>query len=112
MTKKRLIVSYKNLSPEVLKALKAKYPDGFTDHLIKINKNETEFFYAVSVETDDAIYLVKVDVEVKNVQNDDDDDSFPDIEPAPVAGADVDFPEEEEDDDDYADDPVDDDDED
>lgn len=111
MTKKRLIVSYKNITPEVLKAIKEKYPDGFADHLMKVNKNENEFFYAISVETDEAIYLVKVDVEVRGVANDDDDDSFGDIDTEPVVGND-DFPdaeiEDDDSDDDYPDDPVDD----
>lgn len=113
MTKKRLIVSYKNLTPEVLKAINEKYPDGFSDHLIKINKNDKEFFYSISLETVDTIYLIKVDVEVRKESNsdDDDDDSFEDIETTPVVGNDEDFDNgdvEDDQDDEYPDKPVDD----
>ena len=62
--KKRVITSYKNLSPELLEEVKKKYPHGWTDHMIRIEKSPTEFFYAIMLETADTNYLIKVDVKV------------------------------------------------
>ncbi len=62
--KKRVITSYKNLSPELLEEVKKKYPTGWADHMIRIDKSPTEFFYAIMLETADTNYLIKVDVKV------------------------------------------------
>ena len=62
--KKRVAISYKNLSPELLEEVKKKYPYGWTDHMIRIDKSPTDFFYAIMVETEDTSYLIKVDVKV------------------------------------------------
>ncbi len=62
--KKRVVVSYKNLTPELLALVKEKYPHGFTDHMIRIEKSPTDFFYAIVLETADVSYLIKVDVKV------------------------------------------------
>ncbi len=62
--KKRVITSYKNLSPELLEEVKKKYPYGWTDHMIRIDRSPTEFFYAIMLETADTNYLIKVDVKV------------------------------------------------
>lgn len=63
-TKKRVAISYANLTPELLDALKAKYPYGYTDYMIRIDKPNGDFFYAVVLETDDTTYLVKVNVKI------------------------------------------------
>ena len=63
-TKKRVAISYKNLSPELLEEVKKKYPTGWTDHMIRIDKSPTDFFYAIMLETEDTSYLIKVDVKV------------------------------------------------
>lgn len=62
--KKKVIVSQKNLPPEVLELLKEKYPKGFSDALMKIDKGNGQFFYAVSLDTDEVSYLIKVDVKI------------------------------------------------
>ncbi|MDR3366502.1 MAG: hypothetical protein LBO71_06015 [Prevotellaceae bacterium] len=67
------MVSFKNLSPELLELLKQRYPTGWGDYVIKVNKSETDFFHAVMLETDDASYLVKVDVKIDAPPKDDDD---------------------------------------
>ncbi len=67
MERKRLVVSYKNCTEEVLEAIKKKYPTGYSDYVIKVQKPNNDFFYAVTVDTDDASYLVKVDVKVDNL---------------------------------------------
>jgi hypothetical protein len=67
MEKKRLVVSYKNCSEEVMEAIKKKYPTGYNDSVIKVQKPNNDFFYAITVETADANYLVKVDVKIDNL---------------------------------------------
>ena len=70
--KKRSVISYANLSPELLAALKEKYPRGYADYMgdiIKVDKPDGSFFYAVSLEVPDAIYLVKVDVKIDDYED-------------------------------------------
>ena len=70
--KKRAVVSYENMSKELAAAFAEKYPKGFSDYLpdlIKYDKPDGSFFYAVTVEIPDAIYLVKI-----KVKTDDADD--------------------------------------
>jgi hypothetical protein len=71
--KRRVVVHFKNLSPELLELFKEKYPNGWNDYVIKVNKSETDFFHAVMLETDEASYLVKVDVKIDAHPKDDDD---------------------------------------
>lgn len=66
-TKKRLVVSYKNCTDEVLEAIRKKYPSGYNDFVMKVSKPNGEFFYAITVDTVDASYLVKVDVKIDNL---------------------------------------------
>jgi hypothetical protein len=94
--KKKLVVSYKNLSPELIFLVKEKYPKGYSDYLIKVNKNNGEFFYAITLDTETVDYLIKVDVkidsEIEEVekalfeQSDNVDDDFPDDNAEPFAG--------------------------
>ena len=81
--KKRVAVSYKNLSEELLDEVKKKYPHGWTDHMIRIEKSPTEFFYAIMLDTVDTSYLIKVDVKVDAAPNhneEDDDKEYYDDE--------------------------------
>jgi len=65
--KKRLVISYKNCSDEVLLAIKEKYPTGYGDAIIKIEKPNGEFFHAITIDFDDVSYLVKVNVKIDNL---------------------------------------------
>jgi hypothetical protein len=93
--KRRAVVSYANLSSELLNIIKEKYPRGYVDYMdeiMKISKPDGTFFHAIKIETPDAIYLVKVDVKIddyaeveKDIFGDggasgegDDDEGFPD----------------------------------
>ena len=67
MNKKRLVVSFNNLSEELLDALKKKYPAGYGDSIMKINGPNDKVFYAVMLEMPEASYLVKVDVKIDSV---------------------------------------------
>ena len=93
--KRRAVISYANLSPELLAIIKELYPRGYADYMdeiMKISKPDGSFFHAIKIETPEAIYLVKVDVKIddyaeveKDIFGDntasdtgDDDDGFPD----------------------------------
>lgn len=70
--KKRHVVSYENMSPELAEAFAAKYPKGFNDYLadlVKYPKPDGTSFYAVTVEIPDAIYLVKIKVEIDDADD-------------------------------------------
>lgn len=75
-TKKRVVTSYKNLSPELQEELKKKYPHGYTDNMIRIDKAPGEFFYAVVLETADINYLVKVDVKIDDNPEEEEDKEY------------------------------------
>ena len=67
--KKRHIVSYENMSPELAAAFAEKYSKGFNDYLPDLNKYtkpDGTPFYAVMIEIPDAIYLVKIKVQIDN----------------------------------------------
>lgn len=91
---KRAVISYENMSQELLDAFKEKYPHGYADYLsdiIKVDKPDGSCFYAVSLEVPGAIYLVKIKVRIddkEDIENglfkDDaeDDDEEPDSDGA------------------------------
>jgi len=65
--KKRHIISYENMPPELAAAFSEKYPKGFNDYLpdlTRYTKPDGTPFYAVLVEIPDAIYLVKIKVRI------------------------------------------------
>ncbi len=83
--KKRLVISYHNLTPELQEQLKRQYPNGYTEKMIRIDKGPGDFFYAVVLETDEADYLVKVDVKVDDDIEEEEDKEYYDDE---IKGAD------------------------
>jgi hypothetical protein len=68
--KRKLVISFVNLSDELLDTFKKKYPLGYHDHVIKVNAPNDKVFYAVTLDTADASYLVKVDVKIDTVDED------------------------------------------
>ena len=78
MEKKRLVVSYSNVSQDVLDAIRAKYPLGYSNHVIKVKTKGDDFFYAITVDTADASYLVKVPVKIDTKAHANDDDNLDD----------------------------------
>ncbi len=71
-TRKRHVVSYANMSPEVAEAFNEKYPKGFNDYLpdlVRYTKPDGTPFYAVTLEIPDAIYLVKIDVKTDDAED-------------------------------------------
>ena len=70
--KRRAAVSYENLSAEVRVAFDEKYPKGLQDCLADLNKYDLpngKSFYAVTFETDDAVYLVKFTVKIDDADD-------------------------------------------
>ena len=78
IVKKHIATSFHNLSPELQEAVKAKYPLGFTDAMIRVDKPNGDFFYAVPYDTDEIAYMVKIDVKVDDNSHDDDKDYYHD----------------------------------
>lgn len=82
MEKKRSIVDYSNVTPEILEALNSRYPYGFEGKTVKFKNSKGETITAVPVETDDSSYLVKIgsklEAKMEAYLNDDDDDDYDD----------------------------------
>lgn len=70
MEKKKVIIHYNNLPPEVLELIVEQYPDGYKNHVKKITKPNNDFFYAITVDTKEISYLIKVDVKIDNLTED------------------------------------------
>ena len=83
--KKHIVTSFHNLSAELQDEVKEKYPLGFTDAMMRVDKPNGDFFYAVPFETDDISYLVKIDVKIDDHSQDDDDKDYYDDD---IKGAD------------------------
>jgi hypothetical protein len=64
LTKKKLVVSYKNLPPDVIELIREQYPKGYSDYLIKVDRGNGDFFYAITLNTETIDYLIKVDVKI------------------------------------------------
>jgi hypothetical protein len=90
MTKKRAIVSYDKLTIDQKKQLLVAFPDGFSEGMTQIKTPTGEILDALLWETEEIIYLVKLNKPVgKPVKapiddDDDDDDDFEDDIPDDV----------------------------
>lgn len=84
-TKKHIVTSFHNLSVEMQEAVREQYPLGFSDAMMRIDKPNGDFFYAVPFDTDEIAYLVKIDVKIDDNSQDDDDKDYYDDE---IKGAD------------------------
>ena len=61
MNKRKVITNYQKLPGEVLLMLKNKYPNGYApSDFIRFEDHKKEVQYAIMVDTNDTIYLVKV----------------------------------------------------
>ena len=80
-----LVASFHNLSPELQEEIKQKYPLGFTDAMIRVDKPNGDFFYAVPYDTDEISYLVKIDVKIDDLSEDEEEKEYYDDE---IKGAD------------------------
>lgn len=83
--KKHIVTSFHNLTTELQEAVRQKYPLGFTEAMMRVDKPNGDFFYAVPFDTEEIAYLVKIDVKIDDHTPDDDDKDFFDDE---IKGAD------------------------
>ena len=74
--KKHIVTSFNNLPAELQEAVKAFYPLGFTDAMMRIDKPNGDFFYAVPFDTEDTAYLVKIDVKIDDKAGEEDDKDY------------------------------------
>lgn len=74
--KKRVVINYLNLPVELQDELKKKYPYGYTEAMIRIDKGLGDFFYGVVLETEDISYLVKIDVKIDGSLDEEEDKEY------------------------------------
>ena len=70
--KRRAVCSFENMSDELAAAFAEKYPKGYSDYfpdLVKYPKPDGTSFYAVTVETEEAVYLVKTKVKTDDAED-------------------------------------------
>lgn len=60
VSKKRIIKSLENLGDDLIELLKRQYPNGYEASINRIMNAKKEPIFVFPLETDDAIYLVKV----------------------------------------------------
>jgi len=60
--------------------VKALYPAGFSEAMIRVDKPNGDFFYAVPFETADTAYMIKIDVKIDDGVDDDEDKDYYDDE--------------------------------
>jgi hypothetical protein len=58
----------------VLELVKKKYPYGYLNSVIKVTKPNNDFFYAITLDTDDTSYLIKVNVKIDTKAKDEDEE--------------------------------------
>jgi hypothetical protein len=61
-SKKRVIKSLDNLSEDLVELLKRQYPNGYEGNITRITTPKKEPMFVFPLETEDAVYLVKVPV--------------------------------------------------
>lgn len=66
---KRHVVSYEKLTDELVALLAEKYPNGFSDYLVRYTKPDGTPFWAVTLEKGEDVYLVKIQVETDNQED-------------------------------------------
>jgi hypothetical protein len=90
---KRVIVDFKKLTPEVLKLLVEKYPDGYDDmNIISFKNAQGERIEAVEVTTDETKYLVKISAKLETTMANYDEvdyEDFADDDPDAVVDPDI-----------------------
>jgi hypothetical protein len=64
MEKIKKVIKFEDLPPDAMQSLAKRYPDGWKDFVRKITKPNGEFFHAIDIDTENASYLVKVNVKI------------------------------------------------
>ncbi len=73
--RKKLIINFANVTPELMEAIRKKYPLGWINHTIKVPLSGGAFFFAITIDTEEASYLIKVPVKI-DTKSDKDEDFF------------------------------------
>jgi hypothetical protein len=58
------VINIQNLPSDLMEVLVKKYPDGYINHVFKVNISSETFFYAVTLDMPDIHYLIKVPVKI------------------------------------------------
>lgn len=74
MNKPRVIKNYEKLDEETLLKIKLQYPAGFADSLIRFKDINGQYSSALTFETEEKIYLVRMTEQEALLIIDDDDD--------------------------------------
>ena len=83
MSKRRSIISYDKLTIEQKKQILREFPDGYINHLTSIKTPTGEILDALIWETEEVIYLVKINKtlsKAKPVADDEEDDCEEDLD--------------------------------
>ena len=105
MSKKRAIVTYEKLSLEMRDKLEDAFPEGFGGNMTQITTPTGEILDALLWETEEIIYLVKLNkvnkkrVVIPEEEEDEEEDEIEDIEDDAIKVEEEDTEEEEEEDD-------------
>ncbi|MEQ9425093.1 MAG: hypothetical protein RJQ09_11785 [Cyclobacteriaceae bacterium] len=78
MDKRRIIKSYEKLEPEIKKEFDDLYDDGFGEKVFRLTNARNENFFVAPIETEDAIFLVKVELKKPEDDDENEDDSYDD----------------------------------
>lgn len=102
MSKRRAIISYDKLTIDQKKQILKDFPDGYINHLTTIKTPTGETLDALMWETDEVIYLVKINKIVpKAAVVDDEEDDFEEDDFEKVDVKDDEMDSDDDDDDDY-----------
>ena len=79
VVKRRSVVSFANLPEELQEEVKKLYPYGYNEAMMRIEKPNGDFFYAVPFETEEVSYFVKVAVKIDDhIEEEEDKDYYSD----------------------------------
>ncbi len=104
MSKRRAIISYDKLSIEQKKQILRDFPDGYINHLTTIKTPTGEILDALIWETEEVIYLVKINKimpKAKPVVDEEEEEFEDDFDKIPLDKDDMDDVGDEEEEDDY-----------
>ncbi len=104
MSKRRSIISYDKLTIEQKKQILKEFPDGYINHLTTIKTPTGEILDALIWDTEEVIYLVKINKitpKVKPVSDDEEEDFEDDFDKVPDLKEDDLDADSDDDDDDY-----------
>ena len=104
MSKRRSIISYDKLTLDQKKQILKDFPDGYINHLSSLKTPTGEILDALIWETDEVIYLVKINKvapKAKPVVEDDEEDFEDDFDKVPDINDDDDVDSDDDSDDDY-----------